>query len=214
LPCLLVSALVQRARTGEGCTIDVGMLDCQVAIQENAFARYFATGQIPKPLGTRHPVFTPFQAFQTADGWLVLAMTGGEKNQWALFCAALDRVDLIDDPRFETGQTRTDHYDILEPVLSAELRKKTTAAWVAEFEALEIPCGPLLNIAEVAAHPQVQARNMLVDVPHPSAGAIRTTALPIKFDGHDLGPRRPAPGLGEHTAEVLRRLAGEGEPEP
>jgi len=99
----ILAAVYERGRSGQGQMIDIGMMDCQVAVLENAFARYFATGEVPQPLGTRHPVFTPFQAFQTKNGYIVVAMVGGVSNQWPLFCAAIDRVDLIDDQRFQTG---------------------------------------------------------------------------------------------------------------
>ena len=154
----VLAALHERERSGRGQMIDVSMLDCQIAILENAFVRYFATGEVPKPLGTRHPVATPFQAFPTRDGYIVLALSWGVENQWELYCATIGRHDLIDDPRFDTPALRTEHHDELEPLLIEAMRKKTTAEWLREFDAIGLPCGPLNNIPQAAAQPQVKAR--------------------------------------------------------
>jgi CoA:oxalate CoA-transferase len=89
--------------------IDIGMLDCQVSMLENAFSRYFATGEIPRPMGTRHPTYTPFQAFETADGYIVMAMVGGTRNQWQTFCAVNNMLEFMDDERYQTGESRTEH---------------------------------------------------------------------------------------------------------
>ena len=111
----ILSALHERDRSGVGQMIDVAMLDCQMAVLENAFARYFTTGEVPTPLGTRHPVTTPFQVYATSDGYVALAFVGGAKDQWPIFCALLDRVDLIDDERFTTSWNRTLNYEESEP---------------------------------------------------------------------------------------------------
>src|SRR4030042_1078369 len=137
----ILAALQERNKSGLGQMVDISMLDCQVAVLENALARYFATGEVPGPLGTRHPSATPFQAFPTKDGHIVLALSWGLEDQWALFCAKIDRVDLIDDERFETGPLRTQHPSELEPILIEALRTKTTAEWIREFEEIDMPCG-------------------------------------------------------------------------
>src|SRR5207247_9739267 len=117
----ILAALHERERSGKGQMLDISMLDCQIAILENAFARYFATGEVPKPIGTRHPLATPFQAFPTKDGWIVVALSWGVENQWELFCATIGRPDLIGDPRFDTPGLRTKHHAELEPVLNEAL---------------------------------------------------------------------------------------------
>ncbi|MBI2201439.1 MAG: CoA transferase, partial [Armatimonadetes bacterium] len=146
----VLAALHERSRSGRGQLIDVSMLDCQVAIMENAFARYFATGEVPGPLGTRHPVAVPFQAFQTADGYMVVAVMGGPVDQWPLFCAAIDRVDLMDDERFQDGWSRSQSYHLLEPIFNEAMKKRTTAQWLEEFSQMGIACGPVQGIDQVA----------------------------------------------------------------
>jgi CoA:oxalate CoA-transferase len=204
----VLAALHERGRSGRGQMIDVAMLDCQIAILENAFARYFATGEVPGPIGTRHPVATPFQAFPTRDGYIVLALSWGVENQWELFCASIGRADLIDDPRFDTGPLRTEHHAELEPILIEAMKKKTTAEWVQEFDAIGLPCGPLNNIAQAAALPQVEAREMLVEVEHPRIGRFPLPNTPAKLSRTPGGVRGPSPDLGQHTDEVLRELLG------
>ncbi|MSQ33316.1 MAG: CoA transferase [Dehalococcoidia bacterium] len=204
----ILAALHERERSGEGQHLDIGMLDCQLAIVENAFSRYFATGQVPGPLGTRHPGFTPFQAFQTRDSWIVVAIVGGERNQWPLFCAAIGQLGLIDDPRFQDGYSRTQHYADLEPILNSALRTRGSAEWLQTFMELDIPCGPVNNIAQVAQDRQVLAREMIVEVPHSKLGKSKLVGTPIKLSRTPAGPVRGAPTLGEHTAAVLSQWLG------
>jgi CoA:oxalate CoA-transferase len=204
----ILAALNERERSGRGQMVDVSMLDCQISILENAFVRYFVTGEIPKPLGTRHPAATPFQAFPTKDGYLALALSWGVENQWELYCVTIGRLDLIDDPRFDTPALRTEHHSELEPLLNEAMRQKTTAEWLEAFDAIGLPCGPLNNIAESAAQPQVKARNMLVEVEHPVIGKVPLPDTPVKLSRTPGGIRGASPALGEHTDEVLRELLG------
>ncbi|MCS7001387.1 MAG: CoA transferase, partial [Dehalococcoidia bacterium] len=202
----VLAALHERERSGQGQMVDVAMLDSQIAILENAVARYFASGEAPKPLGTRHPILTPFQAFPTADGYVVLSLTGGGENIWALFAAKLGLFDLMDDPRFQTNASRTEHHAALEAAVSAATRQRTTAEWLAEFEELGIPCGPLNRIPEAVNDPQVKHRQMLVDIPHPRVGAITVANSPVKLSRTPADVSRPAPDLGQDTDAVLHEL--------
>jgi CoA:oxalate CoA-transferase len=202
----ILAALHEREHSGTGQMIDISMLDCQIAILENAFIRYFATGQVPKPLGTRHPSATPFQAFPTKDGYIVIALSWGVENQWALFCASIGCVDLIDDPRFETSALRTEHHAELEPILNEALRKRTTADWLSEFHPFGLPCGPINDIAEAAVYPPVVARDMLVDVPHPIIGSLRMPNTPVKLSRTPGKVKGPSPALGQDTDAVLARF--------
>jgi CoA:oxalate CoA-transferase len=204
----VLAALQERERSGHGQMIDIAMLDCQIAILENAFIRYFATGELPKPIGSRHPIATPFQAFPTKDGWIVLALSWGVENQWELFCATIGRVDLIDDPRFDTGPLRTEHHAELEPILNEAMRQKTTDEWLREFDAIGLPCGPLNNIAQAAEHPQVLARRMLAEVEHPRIGRLKLPDTPVKLSRTPGGIKGPSPALGQDTYEVLSSLLG------
>ncbi len=200
----ILSALHEREKSAKGQAIDISMLDCQVAVEENAFARYFATGEVPGPLGTRHPVFTPFQAFETKDGYIVVAMVGGERNQWALFCATLGLLDLIDDERYKDGWSRTQHYAQLEPVLAAAMRTRTTQEWLKELSAVEIPCGPVNNIAQVAADPQIRRRKMIVEVSHPRLKKHKVTNTPVRLSRTPPKITKSAPDLGQDTEAVLK----------
>lgn len=203
-----LAALQERHTSGEGQLVDISMLDCQVAVQENAFVRYLNTGEVPHALGTRHPVMTPFQVFPTRDGSIAVALRGGIKDQWPLFCAAIDRVDIIDDPRFIDGWSRTQNYRELEPIMSAAMKTKTTQEWVEELEQAGIPCGPVNTIDQVASDPQIAARNMFIDVKHPTAGMFKVVNSPFKFSRTHYKVERAAPELGEHTSEILSQLPG------
>jgi crotonobetainyl-CoA:carnitine CoA-transferase CaiB-like acyl-CoA transferase len=202
----VLAALHERERSGLGQAVDISMLDCQIALLESAFTRYFATGKAPTRLGSRHPYATPFEAFPTGDGYLAVALSGATENQWALFCAAIDRVDLIDDPRFETNSQRTEHHAELEAILGAILPGRTAAEWVQRLRPLRIPCGPVNTIAQAAENPQIRARSMLVDVPLPAGGSLRVPNTPVKLSRTPATARGSAPGLGEHANPILSRL--------
>ena len=202
------AALLERERSGEGQYIDVSMLDCQVAIMENAFMRYFSLGEVPGRIGTRHPSSTPFQAFETADGHVVVAIMGGSTEQWPLFCAAIEHVELIDDERYATGWDRTERREELVPIIEEAMRLKTTAEWVALLSGMGVPVGPVQDIAQVAADPQVNHRGMFVELHHPALGPLTFTGNPVKLSRTPGDTPRVPPSLGEHTAEVLTDVLG------
>ncbi len=202
----VLAALRERDRSGEGQLVDVSMLDCQIAILENAFVRYFATGQVPGPIGTRHPLATPFQAFPTKDGYLVLALSWSVENQWELFCALIGLPELNYDQRNETSELSTEHHAELEPILNEALRQRSTREWLTEFDAIGLPCGPLNSIPQAAELPQVRAREMLVEVEHPVIGKLPLTNTPVKLSRTPGGVSGPSPAVGEHTDDVLRSL--------
>ncbi|MSQ11948.1 MAG: CoA transferase [Dehalococcoidia bacterium] len=202
----ICAALFERSKSGKGQMVDVSMLDCQVALVENAVARYVATGETPQPLGTRHSGMTPFQAFQTKDGWLVVGITGSNPGHWPLFCAAIGHVELIDDPRFLTPWERTRHIVELEPVLAGAIRQRTTGEWLDEMLPLGIPCGPVNTIPEVLQDPQVAHREMIVELPHPRLGRWKFTGVPVKLSRTPGKVALPPPDLGQHTGEVLAQL--------
>ena len=191
-----LAALQERHISGKGQFVDISMLDCQVTVQENAFVRYLNTGEIPHALGTRHPVITPFQAFPTRDGYVAVALRGGIKDQWPLFCAAIDRIDIIDDPRFKDGWSRTQNYKALEPILAEAMKTRTTREWVEELEQAGIPCGPVNTIEQVASDPQIAARDMIINVRHPEAGEFKVVNTPFKFSRTPCTVERASPGSG------------------
>lgn len=204
----ILAALHERERSGRGQYIDVSMLDCQLAVLENAFTRYFATGLPPGPLGTRHPAATPFQAFPTADGHMVVALSWGTENQWQILCAFLGLPELLDDERFETSGKRTANHTLLEPVLSAAFRTRTTAEWLADFRPAGIPSGPLNTIPQAAAMEQVATRQMIIEQPHPKLGSVRLINHPLKFSRTPGMVRGAPPSVGQDTRRVLRAIGG------
>ena len=201
----MLAALVERARSGRGRRVDVAMLDCQVATLENAIARYQATGEVPGPLGTRHPSIAPFQAFATRDGHVVVA--AGNDGLFAKLARAVERPELARDPRFASNAARTRNVDALEALLEAAFAERSSAEWLARLEAAGIPCGPLNDVAAVLADPQVRARNMVVTSEDPKAGSLSLAGNPVKLSGCDDPPTRPpAPRLDEHRAAILAEL--------
>jgi CoA:oxalate CoA-transferase len=203
----ILSALIERQKSGLGQMVDVSMLDSQVAILENAFVRYLNTGEIPQRIGTRHPLVTPFQAFQTKDGYIVVSVGGGIE-QWALFTELIGRPHLLSDDRFHDSGSRTKYHKVLEPILAEALKEKTTKEWIAKFEPVGIPCGPLNSIPEVAVDPQVLHREMFVEVIDYKERKIKICNTPIKLSRTPAKLEKGAPGLGEHTHEVLSGMLG------
>lgn len=200
----ILSALRHRDQTGEGQLIDVGMLDCQVAILENAMVRYFSNGDIPRPLGRRHPAITPFEVFESADGYVVIAI--GNNELWRKFCEHVGRPELIDDERFHTNALRTENHESLFPILTEIMCRRTTDAWVEALEAIGVPCGPVNTVDKVANDPQVLARDMIAEVEHDTTGTVQIPGIPIKLSETPGQIDAPAPNLGEHTSEVLKDL--------
>ena len=204
----ILAALQERNKSGLGQHIDISMLDCQVSVLENAISRYFVSGETPKPLGTRHPMATPFQAFPTADGYLVVALGFGVVDQWTLLCSLLETPDLIDDERFNTGPKRTRNHAVLEPLLEAAFRKKPTDEWLELLLEAEIPCGPIQTIDQVVRDPQVVHRGMIQEITHPKAGTIPIANTPVRMSRSESGIKGPPADFGEHTADVLAELLG------
>ena len=199
----ILAALRERDQSGSGQAVDISMLDCQIAILENAIARYFATGSEPGPLGTRHPSATPFQAFPTADGWMVVALSWGIATQWELFCAELELPELVGDERFETSFKRTENHAELEPILFAATRKQSTEHWVTTLEQYGIPIGPLNTIGQAVSQEQIAAREMITTVEHPVAGEVTMAASPLKLSRTPGRVYGAAPAFGQDTAAVL-----------
>ena len=199
------AALFERAQTGVGRKIDVAMLDSQVAILENAIARYQATGEIPGPTGARHPSITPFEAFQTRDGFVVIA--AGNDSLFARLCESVGRPELAEREDFATNELRTRNHEVLRGELETSLSQETTATWLERLENAEIPCGPINDIAQVLADEHVRARNMLVTVPGPGDQPIEIAGNPIKFDGAEDPKTRPAaPKLDADRQRIVRDL--------
>jgi len=203
----ILSALIEREKSGLGQMVDVSMLDSQVALLENAFIRYLNVKDIPQRIGSRHPLITPFQAFQTKDGYMVLSVGGGIE-QWACFTELIGQPDLLSDERFQTGESRSQHHKLIEPIIAEAIKKRNTNEWIKEFEAVAIPCGPLNSIPEVAVDPQVLHREMFAEVTDYKQRKVKMTNSPIKLSRTPVKLENGAPGLGEHTHEILGTMLG------
>ncbi|MBL6934524.1 MAG: CoA transferase [Alphaproteobacteria bacterium] len=199
------AALFQRESSGKGVKIDVAMLDCQLAILENAMARLAATGEVPGPLGARHPSITPFDAFATGDGHIVIA--AGNDRLFERLCQALERMDLATNDLFADNHLRTSHAEALKDELESVLTTKPTAHWLALLEAAGVPCGPINNMAQVMADPQIAERNMVITCEDPVAGTVPMPGNPIKISGvADGASRAPAPELDQDREKILSEL--------
>ncbi|MCG8511299.1 MAG: CoA transferase [Rhodospirillales bacterium] len=201
----ICSALYSRTQTGAGLKIDVAMLDSQVAILENALARYFATGHVPGPLGTRHPSITPFEAFKTGDGHIVIA--AGNDGLFARLCEALDCMPLAEDGRFATNDARTRNADALKAELETRLRARPGAAWLEILDEAGIPSGSINDVAAVARDDQVLARNMIVSARDTQGKTMKIAGNPIKLSAFDDAPTRgPVPKLDADRERILAFL--------
>jgi CoA:oxalate CoA-transferase len=204
----VLAALQERTRTGLGRHVDVAMLDAQVAILENAIARYAATGQVPGPLGARHPSIAPFSAFRARDKYLVIA--AGHDGMFRKLCEVLEAPELVADPRFVGVQERVGHADALGLEVEKRLATRDVSDWLVRLAAAGVPCGPIHDVAGVLADPQVRARHMIVSVDDPVAGRLEMPGNPIKLDGREDSTRRPpAPALDADRAAILAELERE-----
>ncbi len=203
----ILAAIEERRQSGVGQMLDVSMLDCQAAILENAFIRYFATGEVPQRIGTRHPVSAIHQAFPTKDGYIAIVTTSSIEA-WATFLEIIGRLDILPIEKYHDKFSRCQHIHELEPIISEALRARTTAEWVEKFEAVGIACGPLNTIAQAAHDPQLIQRQMFVDLPCADAprGTLRVSGSPLKLSRTPPEAAQGAPQLGEHTSEVLSML--------
>ena len=199
------AALYHRAQTGEATKVDIGMFDCQLALLENAVMRYTTSGTIPGPMGARHPSITPFEAYKTQDGHLIIA--AGNDALYVKLCQTLGRADLAENPIYKTNDLRNTNNRKLGAEIEKELARHTTAQWIEIFEKAGVPCGPVNNIAQALAHPQAAARNMLVEADDKVAGKIKVAGNPIKMSGFADPTTRPgAPELDGDRARILKEL--------
>ena len=199
------AALYDRVKTGKGMYIDVSMLDCQIAILENAIARYLSKNEIPKPMGSRHPSIAPFEAFKTNDSYIIIA--AGNDKLFENLCIALELDNLINDERFKSNLSRSENMDNLKKILEDKLVKDTTSNWVKKLEKLKIPCGPIFNIKEAVENPQVHSRNMIVKAYHKVIGDFKLAGNPIKMSAYkDESTRGNIPDLDEHREKILKEF--------
>jgi crotonobetainyl-CoA:carnitine CoA-transferase CaiB-like acyl-CoA transferase len=202
----VLAALAHRDRTGEGQAIDMALLDVQVAMLANVGSNYLASGKAPQRWGNAHQNIVPYQAFQTSDGWIIVAV--GNDGQFRKFAEVGGRPELADDIRFSTNPERVRHRDILVPIVADMVKTRGKREWIEALEAAGVPCGPINDVGEVFADEQVRARGMRVEVPHPSGATAPLVRNPIRMSATPPEVRSAPPTLGEHTEAVLRDVLG------
>jgi crotonobetainyl-CoA:carnitine CoA-transferase CaiB-like acyl-CoA transferase len=202
----VLACLHARGRSGHGYAIDLALLDCAVAAQVNVAQAYLTGGAVPPRQGNAHLQIVPYQLFATADGWLVLAV--GNDGQWQRFCRAAGRPDLAADPRFATNTLRVQTRTALVPLVEAEMRRRTTAAWQELLTAAEVPHAPVWDYADLFAQPQAAARGLRVEVRDPHGKPVDLIGTPFHIAGTTPPAPTLPPRLGEHTEEVLREVLG------
>jgi CoA:oxalate CoA-transferase len=199
------AALYDRQKTGKGMFIDVSMLDCQIAILENAIARYLSKNEIPEPMGSRHPSIAPFEAFKTKDSYIIVA--AGNDKLFEKLCNVLKISEVSIDEKFNSNSARAKNIDKLKIILENKLSSKSTTDWVNEMEKERIPCGPIYNIKEAVENPQVEARNMIVKAYHKVIGDFKLAGNPIKMSAYkDPNKRGDIPDLDEHREKILKEF--------
>lgn len=198
----VLTALNYRHETGIGQKVDVAMLDCQVAMLENAIARYTSTGDLPKPGGNKHPSIVPFESFETNDGDIMVA--AGNDNLFQKLCAALNLEDAANDARFASNPLRNENYEALKPMLDKAFAGKSLDEWRAILDEAGVPNSPINTIDRVVEHPQVIARDMVQTVNHKVAGDVKMPGVAIKLSETPGMIETAAPLLGEHNEEILK----------
>jgi len=200
------AALYKAEKTGQGQWVDVAMMDSQAAFCENAIVRYCATGEVPQPTGSRHPLAAPFQVFRTKDSSLVLI--AANDKLWEAFCKAAGKEEWIGHERYRNRQQRLKHYDEFEKDMNALMQTRTTDEWGRLFDEHNVMWGPVNNIEQVVNDPHIQAREMIVEVEHPQAGKHRIVSSPMKFSETPIKIEKAGPELGTDTDDVLSSLLG------
>jgi glutaryl-CoA transferase len=202
----ILGALAHRDRTGAGQHIDLALLDTQVAVLANQAMNYLVTGVAPQRLGNAHPNIVPYQVFSASDGHIIVAV--GNETQYARMCEVIGRSDLARDERFATNAARVNHREELVAILQSAFAGQTMRQWLDALERVGVPCGPINTVADVFADPQVRARGLRLDLPHPAIGSVPSVANPIKYSETPIAYRSAPPMLGADTDEILRDMLG------
>ena len=200
----VLCAYINRLKTGQGQHVDSSMLEGGIAYTFWESAVYFTTGEVPKPVGSTHRLLAPYQPFHTSDGYINVACAN--QATWERMCKAINRQDLLEDSRFAANSDRVQNVaDLVEP-MSETFAQKSSAHWLQVLEKAGVPCGPIYDMADVYSDPQVLAREMVVEMDHPTAGRIRNIGIPVKLSATPGSIRLPAPTLGQHTEEILAQF--------
>ena len=202
----ILAAIAHKNHTGEGQCIDLALLDTQIAVMANVASAYLCSDEVPKRWGNASPTIVPYQTLPTSDGWMIVA--AGNNGQFRHFVTAGGKAHLADNPLYSENPMRVKHREQLVPLLEEMTRKKTKAEWIALLEKANVPCGPINNFQEVFENEQVKARDIQINVPHPTAGKMKLVASPMRLSKTPVEVRMAPPTLGQHTDEILRERLG------
>ena len=202
----ILAALRVKEKTGLGQQVDIAMMDAVVSVLENAVVRYTVTGEIPQRTGSAHPSIAPFDVFEAQDGWFVIGV--GNDMLWERFCKAINKTDLLKDPRFSTNPQRSENYQALKPIITHWSKIKTVQEVLDILLQAGVPVGEVNTIDKIVEDPNVKLREMIVEVEHPQAGKVKITDSPIKLSLTPGKVEKASPLLGQHTEEILKKLLG------
>jgi len=202
----VLAAIQERHRSGLGQHLDIALLDCHVAMLANQNSNFFTSGKAPQRAGNAHQNVVPYQVFAASDGHLIVAT--GNESQYRAYCNAIGAPALGEDPRFATNRLRVTNREELIALLTDIMKQGPRDEWIRKLEAAGVPCGPINNIEQTFDHPQVKARQLRRELPHPLGGTAPVTASPLRFSASPVTYRKAPPMLGEHTQEILREVLG------
>jgi formyl-CoA transferase len=202
----ILAALQARTQTGKGQHLDISLFDSQVAMLANVASNYLISGNLPRRYGNAHANIVPYQSFQASDAWFILAV--GNDKQFEKLCEVIDNRELANDVRFSLNSERVKNREDLVSILKPIFLRRTSSKWLSAFEVAGIPCGPINTLDKVFSMPQVEAREMLIEMDHPTIGKLPLVGSPLKFSATPVDYKLPPPRLGEHTEQVLKELFG------
>lgn len=200
----ILAALLERQQTGKGVYVEVSLLDTSISQMGYMAQNYWRTGAPPRRMGTAHPAMSPYQAFETSDGYLMLGV--GNDAQWRRFCGAIQSEALMNDPRFITNAARVSNFNETVQTVGKIMRTRSTDEWLDLLRSAGVPCSPINTLDQALEHPQVQSRSLFVETDHPVLGPMKNVGYPVKFNNQPRQASRHAPLLGEHTKEVLTEM--------
>ena len=203
----IANALLYREKTGKGQRLDLSLFESQVATLFNLSQSYLVTGEVPERRGLSHATIVPYQGFKTKDNEYIMVTVTSEK-MWSNFCKIMEIQDLEKDPRFDENKKRVINREQLVPLIERKIAAEDSDVWVSRFRGVGIPCGRINTMDRVFAHPQIEPRNMVVEMEHPTAQKIKLIGVPVKYSETPGSVRLPPPLLGQHNNQILSELLG------
>ncbi|MGX9936887.1 CaiB/BaiF CoA transferase family protein [Advenella kashmirensis] len=202
----IMAALIERANTAKGHHVDISMLDCMASLLTFNAGIYFSTGESPRRKGNAHPTIAPYETFRASDGWLNIGVANDKF--WLLFCGVIERPDLATEPRYAKANDRVALRAELIPIVAREIAEKPRQHWIGRLRDAGVPYGDIRSIKEVCEAEQLTTRDMVIEMPHPTAGTVKNILSPFRFDGETNSSHMPPPMLGQHTSDILRENLG------